>query len=65
MALWRLPYHCVCSGPGWKLGFAMARYQVDCAGLTSTLAALILAQDVASLKTPVFLNEAVKPAALD
>ncbi|KAL3466107.1 hypothetical protein BJX64DRAFT_284685 [Aspergillus heterothallicus] len=44
---------------------AMVRYQVNCAGLTSTVAGLIFPQDVPSLKTLVLLGEAVKPAVVE
>ncbi|KAL2845907.1 hypothetical protein BJY01DRAFT_247421 [Aspergillus pseudoustus] len=44
---------------------AMVHYQVNCAGLTSTVAGLIFPQDVPSLKTLVLLGEAVKPAVVD
>ncbi|KAJ0414842.1 hypothetical protein BJY00DRAFT_318414 [Aspergillus carlsbadensis] len=44
---------------------AMVRYQVNCAGLTSTVACLVFPQDVPSLKTLVLLGEAVKPAVVD
>ncbi|KIA75547.1 nonribosomal peptide synthase [Aspergillus ustus] len=44
---------------------AMVRYEVNCAGLTSTVAGLIFPQDVPSLKTMVLLGEAVKPAVVE
>ncbi|KAL3453178.1 hypothetical protein BJX65DRAFT_302095 [Aspergillus insuetus] len=47
------------------LAAAMVRYQVNCAGLTSTVAGLVFPQDVPSLKTLVLLGEAVKPAVVD
>ncbi|KAL4915856.1 hypothetical protein BDW62DRAFT_187764, partial [Aspergillus aurantiobrunneus] len=45
-----------------NLASAMVRYQVNCAGLTSTVAGLIFPQDVPCLRTLVLLGEAVKPA---
>jgi amino acid adenylation domain-containing protein len=47
------------------LAAAMVRYQVNCAGLTSTVAGLVFPHDVPSLKTLVLLGEAVKPAVVD
>ncbi|KAL2867346.1 uncharacterized protein BJX67DRAFT_84592 [Aspergillus lucknowensis] len=47
------------------LASAMVRYQVNCAGLTSTVAGLIFPRDVPSLKTLVLLGEAVKPAVVE
>jgi amino acid adenylation domain-containing protein len=47
------------------LAAAMVRYQVNSAGLTSTVAGLVFPQDVPSLKTLVLLGEAVKPAVVD
>ncbi|KAL2825063.1 hypothetical protein BDW59DRAFT_162009 [Aspergillus cavernicola] len=47
------------------LASAMVRYQVNCAGLTSTVAGMIFPQDLPSLKTLVLLGEAVKPAVVD
>ncbi|KAL4869849.1 hypothetical protein BDV12DRAFT_195858 [Aspergillus spectabilis] len=48
-----------------NLASAMVQYQVNCAGLTSTVAGLIFPQDVPSLKTLVLLGEAVKPAVVE
>ncbi|KAL2814140.1 hypothetical protein BJX63DRAFT_393024 [Aspergillus granulosus] len=47
------------------LASAMVRYQVNCAGLTSTVAGLVFPQDVPSLRTLVLLGEAVKPAVVE
>ncbi|KAL5048586.1 hypothetical protein BDW71DRAFT_205283 [Aspergillus fruticulosus] len=48
-----------------NLAQAMVKYQVNCAGLTSTVAGMISPQDVPTLKTLVLLGEAVKPAVVD
>ncbi|CBF87069.1 protein easA [Aspergillus nidulans FGSC A4] len=43
----------------------MVKYQVNCAGLTSTVAGTIFPQDVPTLKKLVLLGEAVKQAVVD
>ncbi|KAL4928191.1 uncharacterized protein BDV17DRAFT_291936 [Aspergillus undulatus] len=48
-----------------NLAAAMVKYQVNTAGLTSTVAGLIYPQDLPNLKTLVLLGEAVKPAVVD
>ncbi|KAL6233521.1 hypothetical protein BDW75DRAFT_241920 [Aspergillus navahoensis] len=48
-----------------NLAQAMVKYQVNCAGLTSTVAGMLFPQDVPTLKTLVLLGEAVKPAVVD
>jgi amino acid adenylation domain-containing protein len=48
-----------------NLAREMVKYQVNCAGLTSTVAGTIFPQDVPTLKTLVLLGEAVKPAVVD
>ncbi|KAL4995138.1 hypothetical protein BDV10DRAFT_188336 [Aspergillus recurvatus] len=48
-----------------NLAQAMVEYQVNCAGLTSTVAGMIFPQDVPNLETLVLLGEAVKPAVVD
>ncbi|KAI9367631.1 hypothetical protein BJX61DRAFT_547301 [Aspergillus egyptiacus] len=48
-----------------NLAAAMVRYQVNSAGLTSTVAGLIFPKDVPELKTLVLLGEAVKPAVVE
>ncbi|KAL4736553.1 hypothetical protein BDV11DRAFT_172831 [Aspergillus similis] len=48
-----------------NLAREMVKYQVSCAGLTSTVAGTIFPQDVPTLKTLVLLGEAVKPAVVD
>ncbi|KAL4879275.1 hypothetical protein BJY04DRAFT_220395 [Aspergillus karnatakaensis] len=48
-----------------NLASAMIRYQVNSAGLTSTVAGLIFPNDVPTLKTLVLLGEAVKPAVVE
>ncbi|KAL4939596.1 hypothetical protein BDV06DRAFT_224868 [Aspergillus oleicola] len=48
-----------------NLAAAMVKYNVNTAGLTSTVAGLIFPQDLPNLKTLVLLGEAVKPAVVD
>ncbi|KAL4901150.1 hypothetical protein BDW74DRAFT_182005 [Aspergillus multicolor] len=48
-----------------NLAPAMVKYQVNCAGLTSTVAGMIFPQDVPTLRTLVLLGEAVKPAVVE
>ncbi|KAL4973044.1 hypothetical protein BDW66DRAFT_143034, partial [Aspergillus desertorum] len=48
-----------------NLAQAMVKYQVNFAGLTSTVAGMIFPHDVPTLKTLVLLGEAVKPAVVD
>ncbi|KAL4782892.1 hypothetical protein BJX76DRAFT_358524 [Aspergillus varians] len=48
-----------------NLTSAMVKYNVNCAGLTSTVAGLIFPHDVPSLETLVLLGEAVKPAVVE
>lgn len=60
---------CICIIPEDErinnLGPAMRSYEVNAAGLTSTVAGLISPKDVPSLKTLVLLGEAVKPAVVN
>ncbi|KAH6613528.1 hypothetical protein B0J18DRAFT_469876 [Chaetomium sp. MPI-SDFR-AT-0129] len=47
------------------LAGALRKYDVNCAGLTSTVAGFLAPEDVPGLKTLVLLGEAVKPAVVD